>query len=182
MGRFAVIDTETNWSDRVMSIGTVIADTETMQPLDARYHVLTPEYTVGGMFEGTLFLDSSVPPVLCTREEALRELTAWFSQHGIRAVFAYNACFDRNHLPELRGYQWFDIMRLAAYRQFNEKIPADAPCCATGRLKRGYGVEPMLRMLSGSAYCETHNAIRDAMDELQIMQLLRIPIADYIPL
>ena len=182
MGRFAVIDTETNWSDRVMSIGTVIADTETMQPLDARYHVLTPEYTVGGMFEGTLFLDSPVPPVLCTREEALRELTAWFSQHGIRAVFAYNACFDRNHLPELRGYQWFDIMRLAAYRQYNEKIPSDAPCCATGRLKRGYGVEPMLRMLFGSAYCETHNAIRDAMDELQIMQLLRIPIADYIPL
>ena len=183
MGRFAVIDTETNWSDRVMSIGTVIADTETMQPLDARYHVLTPEYTVGGMFESTLFLDSPVPPVLCTREEALRELTAWFSQHGIRAVFAYNACFDRNHLPELRGYQWFDIMRLAAYRQYNEKIPTDAPCCATGRLKRGYGVEAMLRLLSGQdTYCETHNAIRDAMDELQIMQLLRIPIADYIPL
>lgn len=182
MGRFAVIDTETNWSDRVMSIGTVIADTETMQPLDARYHVLTPEYTVGGMFESTLFLDSPVPPVLCTREEALRELTAWFSQHGIRAVFAYNACFDRNHLPELGHYAWYDIMRLAAYRQHNPCIPADAPCCSTGRLRRGYGVEPMLRMLSGSAYCETHNAIRDAMDELQIMQLLRIPIADYIPL
>ena len=182
MGRFAVIDTETNWSDRVMSIGTVIADTETMQPLDARYHVLTPEYTVGGMFEGTLFLDSPVPPVLCTREEALRELTEWFSQHGIRAVFAYNACFDRNHLPELGHYAWYDIMRLAAYRQHNPCIPADAPCCSTGRLRRGYGVEPMLRMLSGSAYCETHNAIRDAMDELQIMQLLRIPIADYIPL
>lgn len=182
MGRFAVIDTETNWRDQVMSIGTVIADDRTLQPLDARYHVLTPEYTVGGMFSDTLFLDTPVRPILCTRAEALRELTAWFSQHGIRAVFAYNACFDRNHLPELGHYDWYDIMRLAAYRQHNPCIPADAPCCSTGRLRRGYGVEPMLRMLSGSAYCETHNAIRDAMDELQIMQLLRIPIADYIPL
>jgi len=183
MGRFAVIDTETNWNDQVMSIGTVIADEETMKPLDARYHILTPEYTVGGMFEGTLFLDSPVRPILCTRAEALRELKAWFSLLDIRAVFAYNACFDRNHLPELRDCSWYDIMRLAAYRQYNERIPVDAPCCATGRLKRGYGVEAMLRLLSGRcAYCETHNAIHDAIDELKIMQLLGIPIRDYIPL
>ena len=31
MGYFAVIDTETNWEDRVMSIGTVIADTDTFR-------------------------------------------------------------------------------------------------------------------------------------------------------
>ena len=29
MGKFAVIDTETNWADQVMSIGTVIADADT---------------------------------------------------------------------------------------------------------------------------------------------------------
>ena len=27
MGKFAVIDTETNWADLVLSIGTVVADT-----------------------------------------------------------------------------------------------------------------------------------------------------------
>ena len=31
MGRFAVIDTETNWSDQVMSIGVVIADSDTFE-------------------------------------------------------------------------------------------------------------------------------------------------------
>ena len=40
MGKFAVIDTETNWADQVMSIGTVIADSETFAPVDAKYHIL----------------------------------------------------------------------------------------------------------------------------------------------
>ena len=40
MGKFAVIDTETNWIDQVMSIGTVIADSDSFTALDAKYHVL----------------------------------------------------------------------------------------------------------------------------------------------
>lgn len=183
MGRFAVIDTETNWNDKVMSIGCCIADTDTFALIDAKYHVLTPEYLIGGMYESTLFADPRLQPVLCSREESLRELTQWFAGHTVQSIFAYNAGFDRNHLPELRQYNWFDIMRLAAYRQYNRKIPATADCCSTGRLKRGYGVEPMLRLLSGScSYCETHNAFYDAMDELQIMRLLGYALSVYQPL
>ena len=183
MGYFAVIDTETNWADQVMSIGTVIADRESFQIIDVKYHVLPLECEVGGMYEGALFLDIPFPPILCTREEAVAQLKEWFSQHGIQELFAYNACFDRNHLPELAAFQWFDIMRLAAYRQFNPCIPDCADCFSTGRLKRGYGVEPMLRLLSGKhRYRETHNAVLDALDELSIIRLLNIPLSQYIPL
>ena len=172
MAYFAVIDTETNWADQVMSIGTVIAD-EDYKIIGVKYHVLPLECEVGGMYEAALFLDIPFPPVLCTRQEAMADLKAWFSQYGIHDIFAYNACFDRNHLPELGAFQWFDIMRLAAYRQFNPCIPDCADCFSTGRLKRGYGVEPMLRLLSGNRnYRETHNAVLDALDELQIMALL----------
>ena len=74
-------------------------------------------------------------------------------------------------------------MRLAAYRQYNPCICAGSDCYSTGRLKRGYGVEAMLRQLSGRChYCETHNAIHDALDELKIMQLLHHPLDKYIPL
>ena len=59
-------------------------------------------------------------------------------------------------------------MRLAAYRQHNPRIPATAELCSTGRLKRGYGVEDMLRLLSGNrGYRESHNALLDALDELE---------------
>lgn len=182
MGNFAVIDTETNWNDQVMSIGTVIANAKSFQLIDAKYHVLTPEYLIGGMYESTLFSDS-LQPILCSRQEALTDLKSWFESYDVGSIFAYNACFDRNHLPELRGYDWYDIMRLAAYRQHNPKIPAYADCCSTGRLKRGYGVEPMLRLLSNNrTYHETHNAMYDAMDELEIMKLLHHSLSAYSPL
>lgn len=173
MGKFAVIDTETNWSDQVMSIGTVIADADTFEVCDTKYHILPIECQIGGMYENTLFIETPVRPILCTRAQAVHDLRTWFLQHDVHSIFAYNACFDRNHLPELQDFDWHDIMRLAAYRQSNPKIPAGADCCSTGRLKRGYGVEAMLRLLSGNrTYHESHNAFHDAIDELKIMRLL----------
>ena len=78
------------------------------------------------------------------------------------------------------SFHWYDIMRLAAYRQHNPKIPPHADCCTTGRLKRGYGVEPMLRLLSGDrTYQETHNAVLDAVDELGIMRLMGRGLEEY---
>ena len=183
MSKFAVIDTETNWADQVMSIGTAIADSNTFEAVEAKYHILPIECAIGGMYYGSLFLETSVKSILCTRAEAIADLRAWFGQHEVRSIFAYNACFDRNHLPELRDFEWYDIMRLAAYRQHNPKIPANADCCSTGRLKRGYGVEPMLRLLSENhTYYESHNAFYDAMDELEIMKLLRYPPQEYVKL
>ena len=179
MGVFAVIDTETNWDDRVMSIGTVLGDAETFRPVAVKYHILTPEYLAGGMYEHMLLLDR-LRPAPCSRKQAMDELRRWFSENGVTSVFAYNACFDRGHLPELSGLDWYDILRLAAYRQYNDKIPACADCYATGRLKRSYGVEPMLRLLTGRGdYRETHNALCDALDELEIMRLLGHPVGDY---
>ena len=183
MGKFAVIDTETNWADQVMSIGTVIADADTFAPVEMKYHILPDECKVGGMYGDVLFLDTPVKPIQCTREEAMKDLCVWLRKHGVTRIFAYNANFDRNHLPELRGFEWYDIMRLAAYRQHNPRIPADASLCTTGRLKRGYGVEPMLQLLSGNCtYQETHNALFDAVDELEIMRLLGHRLIDYVPL
>ena len=183
MGNFVVIDTETNWADQVMSIGTVIADDRTFGVIDSKYHILPIECQIGGMYENTLFIETPVHPILCTRAEAIADLRSWFSLYGVTSIFAYNACFDRNHLPELRDFDWYDIMRLAAYRQHNPKIPANADCCSTGRLKRGYGVEPMLRLLSGNrTYQESHNAYFDAFDELEIMRLLRYLPEKYSPL
>lgn len=180
MGLFAVIDTETNWADQVMSIGTVIADTAGFERVDVRYHILPAECRIGGMYYDSLFLETPTDPLLMGRADALRDLRDWLTGCGVTSVFAYNARFDWGHLPELGGFYWHDIMRLAAYRQYNPKISAHADCCSTGRLRRGYGVEPMLRLLSGDyAYQETHNALFDALDELSIMRLLNIHPSRY---
>ena len=173
MRYFAVIDTETNWADQVMSIGAVIADCDTFRPMDVRYYVLTPEFTIGGMYENELFSHAEPDPIICSRPDALGDLRRWLGSYGVTDLYAYNASFDRNHLPEFSSFIWHDIIRIAAYRQHNPKIPRDTDCCSTGRMKRNYGVEPMLQLLSGNrSYHEVHNAIYDALDELEIMRLL----------
>lgn len=177
--RFAVIDTETNWNDEVMSIGAVIADAKTQEKSDSIYYIITPEYRVGGMFSNELRPDGEDVHI-ADRRQALQEIRQWLDSYHVQKLFAYNASFDRNHLPEYAGYQWYDIMRLAAYRQYNRAIPDTADCYKTGRLKWGYGVEAVLKMLSGDKrYRETHNAVSDAEDELRIMQLLGHEISIY---
>ncbi|MBQ4381852.1 MAG: hypothetical protein II794_03835 [Oscillospiraceae bacterium] len=183
MDVFAVIDTETNWNNELMSVGAVLADGDTMAMLDKKYYVLAPEFTVGGIFGPSLFLPGFEDNPVTTRGQMVLDLTAFLKEAGAEHIFAYNAMFDRRLLPELAGFHWYDIMRLAAYRQYNDRIPPQAECCSTGRLRRDYGVEPMLRLLSGSSrYCETHNALIDAMDELRIMQLLGHKPEKYIEL
>ena len=174
----AVIDTETNWLDQVMSIGVVTAEENTLEPGERRYYILTPEAEVGGMYEDRMALTQ--PDLLGSRDQVMGNLVSWLQSLGIREIFAYNARFDCTHLPELGGFCWYDIMRLAAYRQYNASISPWTECCSTGRLKRGYGVEPVLRALSNDpGYGETHNALLDAVDELQIMKLLSQPLCCY---
>lgn len=174
---FAVIDTETTWCDEVMSIGAALSDFESLKPIAMRYYILTPYKDHGGMYSDALYVRE--PDFEGSRTAAISDLCAFLQSKGATDIFAYNALFDYRHLPELSGFAWYDIMRLAAYRQYNAKIsPSD--CYATGRLKRGYGVESIYRMLSGRAdYRELHNALTDAADELEIMQMLGRGFDDY---
>lgn len=177
---FAVIDTETTWSDNVMSIGVVIANADTKSVIDTKYYLVDPEYKNGGMYSSALRMSGIKETITNTREEVINELEHWLTSYGVTHLLAYNAAFDRNHLPELRSYIWCDIMRLAAYRQYNPKITEDMECCKSGRLKRGFGVEPILRLLSENhGYHETHNAYFDALDELEIVWLLGHSIETY---
>ena len=47
-------------------------------------------------------------------------------------------------------------------------------------MKRNYGVEPMIQLLTGNCkYMEVHNALYDALDELEIMRLLGKTLEEY---
>lgn len=180
MSKFAVIDTETNWYNEVMSIGIVVSDPEKFLPLEKKYYILTPFKDRGGMFSGVLYINGLKPDLEGSREAVMRKLSEFLNKSSVKKIFAYNAKFDHGLLPELHGFDWYDIMKLTAYKQYNKKIPEDAELSKTGRMKSGYGVEKMYRILSGnSGYCETHNALHDAVDELEIMRLLGLGIEKY---
>lgn len=179
---FAVIDTETNWYDEVMSLGLVISN-EQFTPVVKCYYIFTPEYKVGGMFSKTLNnIDSpNVNKYFDSRPNILQNIRKVFAAYNVQQVFAYNARFDWSHLPELNSFKWYDIMRIARYKKYNKFIPEDADCNEiSGRMKRGYGVEPIYRMVTGNTnYREKHNGYHDAEDELIIMQKLGVPFEVY---
>lgn len=169
----AVLDTETNWHDEVMSVGVVIAEKNSWQPVGTMYCIITPECNSGGMYSSVMELKKIKTDLKADRVTVLNRIISFLKMSGADSVFAYNAKFDYGHLPELSSFDWYDIMRLAAYRQYNKSITDSMECCKTGRLKRDYGVEPVLRRLSGvSDYFEVHNALYDAADELKIIKLL----------
>ena len=177
---FAVIDVETTWQDDVMSIGIIIADSVTKEPILGKYYILTPEYKAGGMFSDVLKIPALKEMNISSRKNAMSEIMQLLDDNNVTRILAYNASFDKSRLPELEQYKWCDIMRLAAYKQFNSKIPESADCYGTGRLKRGYGVEDIIRMLTGNSnYTEVHNAYCDAIDELKIVKLLDKDISEY---
>lgn len=176
--RFAVIDTETNWNDDVMSIGVLIARTKNFKRTDSRYYILPIAESIGGMYSKSM-RRTSHEILTKHRPEAIDDLRYLLNSNCVDDLFAYNASFDKRHLPELSDFSWHDIMKVAAYKQHNPHIPDHLPCCGTGRLKRGYGVERMLQILGEDDYCETHNAVIDARDELKIMELLGYDIDFY---
>ncbi len=178
--RFAVIDTETTWDNKLMSIGVVIADSVNFEVADKRYYILLPYKNMGGMYSDSLYINGIRPDIEGIRESCISELKNFLSGYKVQKIFAYNALFDYGHLNELQYLEWFDIMKIAAYRQYNKKIPDYADCFKTGRLKRGYGVESIYRLLSKNRlYRETHNALFDAVDELSIMQMLDLKLDVY---
>ena len=176
--KFAVIDTETNWDNEVMSVGVVIAKDGQFDALDYRYIIFKEAEMIGGMYSQQLYLDD-IEVERLTKKKAIETIKSYLKSHNVKTLFAYNASFDRRCLAELCDYDWRDILRIAAYKQYNPAIPKNAKCCSTGRLKSGYRVEDIMNMLGERNYIETHNALMDAMDELHIMKCLNHSINKY---
>jgi len=175
---FAVIDTETTWSGALMTAGIMIADAKSFEAVDYKYYVIKEADREGGMFDYVVHMKNLEEEMISGKDLA-GAVIGYLLEKNISSIYAYNAGFDKNCLPFLSRFEWHDIMRLAAYKQYNPSIPASAQCCKTGRLKSGYGVENIMRMLGDSSYSETHNALIDARDELEIMKLLGHPLNLY---
>ena len=93
---FAVIDTETSWQDKVISIGVVIAQKNYHIVAEA-YYIITPECELPAIYEDALYYYTKF--VKCERSEAISEVRGLLQSYHVENIFAYNASFDYNHLP-----------------------------------------------------------------------------------
>ena len=180
INKIAVLDIETNFDDDIVSLGIVIGDAKTYKPLTAKYYILHPAVNVWGMYNDFLYIKHDFKTQEDTRDKVIADLVKILAEYDVRDIFAYNSNIDYRHLPELQDFNWYDIMKIAAYRQHNPHLSPKLEYCNTGRLRTNYGVEAMMNMLMASrSYYEKHHALYDALDELKLMQLLGLPIDTY---
>ena len=95
--RFAVIDTETNWNNEVMSIGVLIAKCRNFEKTDSRYYILPQEEKVGGMYSRSM-RQTTHEIITGRRTEVIDHVKILLNSNGVDDLFAYNASFDKNHL------------------------------------------------------------------------------------
>ena len=176
---FAIIDTETNFNDEVMSIGVVISNSKNFNVIEKKYYIISPECTIEGKYSDKLVF-KEIMSENYSRKNAVDDVLNLFKKYDISCIFAYNAHFDFSHLPELSEFNWYDIMKVAMNKKFNSKIQSNMEISSNGNLKRNYGEEEIMKLLSGDKeYKETHNALCDAIDELKIMKLLNHGLEAY---
>ena len=181
---YAIIDVETCFERNVISVGVIITDDISFMPRDFKYYRIPEQENAPAMFADSLELGDFISnpneyEMKVKYIEAIEGIKDFLSGYSVENLFAYNAGFDKGRLPELRAYRWHDIIEKAAYKQFNNKIPADSVFYGTGRLVRGYTVEDMYRLLVKPRYRETHNALMDTLDELEIMKALGYRVGEY---
>jgi len=167
-----------------MSVGMVIADKRTFRPILKEYLMITPACNKAAMYSSALRYTGErgkeYDEVAGSETEALALLSLMLNTLNIRLLFAFNASADRRMLELSDTYTWCDIADVAVYRQYNPKIPPEMPVFSTGRLKKGGSVQGIMRLLTGNKnYRETHNALQDALDELNMMALLQRPVEEY---
>ncbi|WP_341420669.1 hypothetical protein [Mesomycoplasma ovipneumoniae] len=182
----AVIDVETNYDSEIFSAGVVIADSANFQWFDKKYWVIKNNWKVGGMYIHKTFAPLPLEfreeiNVVQTHKEMITQLIRFLKSYKVKNWFSYTT-FDFKHLPELhKSFEHSDISIFTKSKQFNKHIPLNAELTKNGDLKRGWNAQDIYRMLTkDQSYIETHNALLDAMDELQIMELLGLDIETFL--
>ena len=161
-----------------MTIGAVVAN-EQFDVVDYIYLISFGAFMQGGYYKDRVYKTSLCPNKMHT-DEMLQAIRRFYDNNNCEMCFAYNAPFDKKLLPTLPKDQWYDIMKVAAYKQHNSFLPENEEYFSTGRLKKDYGAERIYRLLSGNQnYKEMHNAFQDACDELAIMKMLKLPLDYY---
>lgn len=175
---FSVIDVETNFDNEIISLGIVISEWDNFSIIENHYFIFSPECQKTSLYFGQLFQtrDKNINLTKGIRSANISELINLLKKYNIKNIFAYNANFDMRCLPELNEYKWFDIMKIAAYKQHNDYLPDTLEYCKTGRLKSNYSFEVLYKLISNNPYyVESHNALDDATDELSFMHILNKP-------
>jgi hypothetical protein len=174
----AIIDTKTNYIDNAISVGVAIVNTNNWQLQQAQYYLISPELINNHQYDNLniAHVYKSYFGQLSDVENHIRKL---LSDYNVTNIYAYNATFVFQSLPGLQLYFWYDIMKIAAYKQYNKYLPQNIEYLENGRIKYGYGIKNIMEYLTQTYFFYTNHALYDVLDEIRIMKMLELNIEEY---
>ena len=109
-------------------------------------------------------------------ENHIRKL---LNKYKITNIYTYNGIFIFKKLPGLKQYHWYDIIKVAAYKQYNYKLLDNLPFREDGRLLCNCSIKEIMQILTKTYFYYTDHALYDTFDIARIMSLINLPIEQY---
>lgn len=175
----AVLRTMTNSEGSLCAVGVVITNTADWRPIAEYRYVIAPEAETADQDVLFLPVEKDCICTSCRSEHLLFRLKQMLSEEKVQYIVSYGSS-ARFFLPGI-DLPWLDIQNVSAYRKYNPFIPKKAKLYRNGRMKSGYGMEAMMRIVTGDkSYIRTGNPVRDCEADLCILERIHPDLGTFL--
>ena len=79
----------------------------------------------------------------------------------------------------MQNYHWYDIIKVAAHKQYNYKLPDNLMFNDQGRLLYKCNIKDLMEILTKTYFYYTNHALYDTLDIARIMKIVDLNINVY---
>ncbi len=174
----AIISVKTNSMGHAIAIGVAVIDANQWQLQQAQYYIISDELLCYYTYDN-IYLSHVYKSYFGKLGDVENHIRKTLTKYQITNIYAYNAQFVCKTCPGLHMYYWYDIMKIAAYKQYNSYLPSNIDYLDNGRIKYKYNIPHIMEYLNISYFRYVDHALYDVLDELRIMKTLNININTY---
>lgn len=175
----AIIDAKLNFIDEIISIGIAIVDAKTFEIKTAEYFLVPEELIIDGFNNGNITIAHTYQTYFGAHKDIENHIRKLLNQYNITNIYTFNGKFIYSKLTGLQKYHWYDIMKVAAYKQYNYKLPDNLMFNDQGRLLYKCNIKDLMEILTKTYFYYTNHALYDVLDETKMMKLLDLNINVY---
>ena len=175
----AIIDAKLNFIDEIISIGIAIVDAKTFKVKTAEYFLVPEELIIDGFNNDNITIAHTYQTYFGAHKDIENHIRKLLNQYNITNIYTFNGKFIYRKLAGLQKYHWYDIIKVAAYKQYNYKLPDNLMFNDQGRLLYKCNIKDLMEILTKTYFYYTNHALYDTLDIARMMSLIDLPIEQY---
>ena len=175
----AILDAKTNFIDNIISIGVSIVNAKTFEVKTAEYFLIPEELIVDGLNNNNVNIHHIYKTYFGAQKDVENHIRKLLNQYGITNIYTFNGKFIYKQLTGLQNYHWYDIIKVAAHKQYNYKLPDNLMFNDQGRLLYKCNIKDLMEILTKTYFYYTNHALYDTLDIARIMKIVDLNINVY---